>query len=420
MRAVSVMSVVLLLMLPGCATELADETRDESWTGTVTTEGNTTTVVNEAGSVWGGTARLVEEASIGVEVGESAYMLGSVWALWAGADEIYVVDGQIPVVRAYDWDGAHLRDIGAAGQGPGEYVAPSQVFADAAGRLYVQDLSSDRMIVYSRDGEVVDTWTAPEESRLFSDTLTMTLGGEFFARRERWLDPINRVSVEYAQRVGANGAIGEEFPLPAVDFEPAVLTIPIQGREATWGIPYMPYERAEFLPAGAWMVGVPDEYRFEIHQPDGAVTRVRKYWDPVPVSRDEAEWRKRWTTALIRNQVPDFQWNGPEVPGHKPAYDRFVPVFDDRVLVAREGPSRRNDPCDENYEERGSTTEPCYVSDRIWDMFEVEGRYLGEVTFPALRVSRLFMRGDVVLLAVEDEAGTIMVKRYRLVLPGAQ
>jgi hypothetical protein len=197
-----------------------------------------------------------------------------------------------------------------------------------------------------------------------------------------------------------------------------VLTIPIQGRVATWGIPYMPYELAEFLPAGAWIVGVPDAYHFELHHADGTVTRVRKYWEPIPVSADEAAWRKQWTTALVRNQVADFRWNGPEVPGHKPAYDRFVPVFGGRVLVAREGPSRRNDPCDERYEERGATTEPCYASDRIWEMFELEGRYLGRVSFPAARISRLFMRDDVVLLAVEDEAGTISVKRYRLVLPG--
>ena len=39
---------------------------DGTWVGTITTEGNVTTVINEAGSVWGGAATLVEEASIGV------------------------------------------------------------------------------------------------------------------------------------------------------------------------------------------------------------------------------------------------------------------------------------------------------------------------------------------------------------------
>jgi hypothetical protein len=33
-------------------------------------------------------------------------------------------------------------------------------------------------------------------------------------------------------------------------------------------------------------------------------------------------------------------------------------------------------------------------------------------------VSPLFLRGDLCLIATEDEAGTIIVKRYRLVLPG--
>jgi hypothetical protein len=38
-------------------------------------------VINESGSVWGGTARLVEEASIGVEAGNERYMLGNVLSI---------------------------------------------------------------------------------------------------------------------------------------------------------------------------------------------------------------------------------------------------------------------------------------------------------------------------------------------------
>ena len=54
------------LSLAACATQ---EDANGAWVGTTTTEGNVTTVVNESGSVWGGTATLVEEASIGVESG---------------------------------------------------------------------------------------------------------------------------------------------------------------------------------------------------------------------------------------------------------------------------------------------------------------------------------------------------------------
>ena len=51
---------------------------------------------------------------------------------------------------------------------------------------------------------------------------------------------------------------------------------------------------------------------------------------------------------------------------------------------------------------------------------------LGDVEIPSIFYNKRFQKfsptpfliGDMVLAAVEDEAGTIMVKRYRLVLPG--
>ncbi len=52
-----------------CGPQESSPDTNDSWVGTVTTEGNVTTVINESGSLWGGTATLVEEASIGVESG---------------------------------------------------------------------------------------------------------------------------------------------------------------------------------------------------------------------------------------------------------------------------------------------------------------------------------------------------------------
>lgn len=52
--------------------------------------------------MWEGWARLVEDLSIGVESGEDAYMFGRITGLYATADEIFVVDEQIPVVRVFD------------------------------------------------------------------------------------------------------------------------------------------------------------------------------------------------------------------------------------------------------------------------------------------------------------------------------
>ena len=55
LRSIVAVSVVAFLAV-ACGQESATEA-DGAWVGTITTEGNVTTVVNESGSVWGGTGR---------------------------------------------------------------------------------------------------------------------------------------------------------------------------------------------------------------------------------------------------------------------------------------------------------------------------------------------------------------------------
>jgi hypothetical protein len=137
------------------------ERPDASWRGSISTAGTVTTVVNEAGSVWGGTASLVEEASIGVDVGDAAYMLGSVDSVAATSDRIYLLEGNPPVVRVYDMNGLHLFDIGSEGQGPGELAHPMSMVIGADDRVLVRDAGNNRMTVFSLDGELLETWPLP-------------------------------------------------------------------------------------------------------------------------------------------------------------------------------------------------------------------------------------------------------------------
>lgn len=81
------MACVALAACTACAAGDSPED-DTAWVGAITTEGNVTTVVNDWGSVWGGEAMLVEEASIGVGVGPEEYMLGEVASLYATDDSL--------------------------------------------------------------------------------------------------------------------------------------------------------------------------------------------------------------------------------------------------------------------------------------------------------------------------------------------
>ena len=151
--------LILSLLAAGCGAPKSVIQDDTTWVGTITTEGNVTTVVNESGSVWGGTATLVEEMSIGVEQGEDPYMFGLVSSIWATDDWIYVVDSPVPVLRVFNQEGRHVRDIGRRGQGPGEFELPNSVAVTPDGRILVRDgQPGQRTNVYAPDGELLDTW----------------------------------------------------------------------------------------------------------------------------------------------------------------------------------------------------------------------------------------------------------------------
>ena len=122
MRAARWFLIASVFASTACSAERTVAGSDGTWVGTITTEGNVTTVVNDSGSVWGGEVELEETLSIGAEVGGESYLLGQVGAVGAATERIYVLDRQLSVVRAYNMSGTHLFDIGREGQGPGSSI----------------------------------------------------------------------------------------------------------------------------------------------------------------------------------------------------------------------------------------------------------------------------------------------------------
>lgn len=87
LRPIAAVSTVALLVL-ACAPRESPPEAERTWVGTITTEGNVTTVAAESGSVWGETATLVEQASIGVEAGALVLVQGHVPAAAPQAPEL--------------------------------------------------------------------------------------------------------------------------------------------------------------------------------------------------------------------------------------------------------------------------------------------------------------------------------------------
>jgi hypothetical protein len=425
-------SIVSLLAFAaaGCGAYEGVTHSADTWVGTITTEGDVTTVVNESGSIWGGVAALVEEASIGVDAGDDPYMFGSVTGVWATADEIYVVDADVPAVRVYGWDGTWRRDIGREGQGPGEFLRPDRVATLEDGTVLVTE-RPPKITLYTPEGEYLDTWSWTARVFRANQRLVVVDGVPFVDSIEQEGESAADRRTRYGmQAAGPEGKVGGLREFRRLDVPSRTGLTYRDGRLYT-PVPFMPYTVDAMLPSGQVVYGDSEQYRFTLEDASGARTVVERRVDLIPVLPEEREAYERFTTAEIHSRDPGWTWNGSPIPPTKPAFHAFYPAVDGRLLVQRKGegvrlepPGCNDDPKPDDFTGAlGSGDQPgvCWRDRHIWDVFGGDGRYLGELDVPDLPVvADPFLDGDMLLLAIEDEAGTIVVKRYRLVLPGEE
>lgn len=419
MNLVRSTATCLLLAAVACGGAGETATTGTEWSGTVTAEGDVTTVVNQSGSLWGGHVALIEEASIGVEAGEDAYMLGQVSGVAATDEDIYVLDQQVPVLRVYDWSGRHVRDIGAEGSGPGEFRRPDNLVVGPDGLIYVRDYGNNRIMILSPEGAEVGT--LPLEGGFATSTgMVMTLDGTLYNyQRIPSDDPQERLRGLMPRSLAADDSGAPILP-PDFGFESWSLTARTENMSMSTSVPFAPAAVWTVAPSGAVIAGVSEEYRFEIRYPDGRVSRVVKAGDRVAVDPGEADWFRKSTTARIRANVPDWKWNGMEIPAVKPAYQRFYPDYSGRIWVSRPGlGSHVEGECSEDPQPDERTPTPCWGSQATWDVFDEEGRFLGGADIPEIVGSypTMYIRGDTFLAAAADDLGTVLVKRYRLAYP---
>jgi len=422
--------LILTLTLAACGGGELPGTGSQPWQGTTVTEGDVTTVRTESGSTWQGTARLVEELSIGEEISEEPYMLGQIQGVAATDDRIYALDSQVPVVRAYDQGGIHLFDIGRGGQGPGEFEQPAFMGLDRLGNVFV--ISGGEIEVFSSDGDHLDTWGL-EEINAFAWFNTANVGLDstvyFPVILEREGMNPGTWKVGYAEI--NEGADEGTRPLPDFNYEAPVIEMVGRTEEYVTVASISP----AFVPRRAWAIsqhgsivsGSGVDYRFEVHHADGTAMVIEKTWDPVPVENAEGAWYRDLLRADVADADEVSGWDPDSMPpSHKPAFDQFVPDANGRIWVIRAGPGIRLPDCNEDPSEADEfRAEPCWNDSVLIDVFDEQGRYLGPVEAPEefsgltprTIQPRPFIRDDLMITAVEDELGTIQVKRYRLVLP---
>ncbi len=412
--------VLLLLVMSGCSSSSAT---GDGWVHETTDDGLNRTVRTVSGSVWGGTATLVEEASIGVLEGADEYMLGNVASLCAYDGRIYLIDRQVPVIRMYDYDGTFIRNIGREGGGPGEYDSPTSIrVSPADGTLFVRDGRQGRLNVYSADGESIDTWPL-RSGYMTSNQLVVTREGHPYTYIWAFSGDDLASWTSGMARVGPEGVEADTLNVPEFDFEEWTIEARNEDSWMTNTVPFSPTSISVMSPLRMMIGGVSTDYSFQIFHPDGRVTVIEKEWKKIPVESDEQKWYKARAIANFRNMIPGWAWNGREIPNHKPPFEDLLADGDGRVWVRRLGPGIPLEGCDPEPEDSSDfNSKPCWQETFTMDVFDIEGRFLGAVDIPEGLQSypEPYIDGDMFLAVIEGDEGVEYVKRFRLQLPAEE
>ena len=176
-------------------------------------------------------------------------------------------------------------------------------------------------------------------------------------------------------------------------------------------VPFSPRFLWAVHPTGHFLTGLSSDYRIDLVRDDG-VLRIERDYEPVPVSDGERDYWRESTVQMIRYTVPDWTWDGPRIPDHKPIFNGLLTGRDGRIWVwlATEGERVEN----EDHDPENPFSKPVtWRESRRFDVFESDGTYLGVVVPPG-GVSYPVFDGVHVWAVATDELGVQRVVRYRI------
>lgn len=134
--------------------------------------------------------------TIGVEIGDSSYVFGTVMQASAGPEgTTYVLDMQRCLLSVFDERGEIVRTLGGKGGGPGELQLPLDFALLSGGGVAVNDLQAARIFLYDARGDYRDAiegfFPVPpvsiaggDSGLIVGQSHRMSTGGDRFSMRE--------------------------------------------------------------------------------------------------------------------------------------------------------------------------------------------------------------------------------------------
>lgn len=372
--------------LTGCADSGA-----EGWAGTIDTLASGAVVVsNPPEGMWMESDRWIveEDLAIGSTMSQGPELFGGLTGLAVTDDgAIHVLDRQAKELKRFGADGAHEWTAGREGAGPGEFRDPIGLTLGPNGGLWITDAGNARYATYASTGEA-----GPNYTRELGGYALPWRGG--FGTEGRFHEQTVTFSSDGARhsvvRMDSLFEPADTFFFPDHDSEQFVHDSE-EGSIAAM-VPFAPSQQRQWDPRGYLWVAVNDEY---------AITQLDMEGDTVMVIRKPPGERIPVTSEEKEEAVENLEWftrqggrvDPGRIPSEKPVFTSFTVAPDGHVWVRL---TPRQD--EEGYRH---------------DVFDPEGRYLGEVRLPSVFYYAAFSDNTIHTIG-QDSLGAPTVLRWRI------
>jgi len=395
------------LVLSACS----DGPREPEWAGTIADSAGIPVVQNPSEGMWapGAGWTVAEELSIGSMEGDLAYQFGQIGGVDVDADgNVYVADLQAREIRVFDPTGAHLRTLGAPGEGPGELSqAVTGVFV-VGEEVVVPDLGNARVSRFSVSGDFIAS-DLIDLAKGVPLRLDMTAGGRL-AGQYRALNPTDTLAQPSGDPIVTLPLGGQAADTLAV--LPPGQSVQFRGGQARIR-QFDPEPIWDADPDGRLVSGMNSEWRFQVWRPDGTLERVitRPYERKPFTARDQQVFKDALAELMRQQGVPPQAVQGVldqlQFAENYPAFVILAlgPLGSVWVQHIRTGDELVGEEGTFDIQDLGSTD---------WSVFDDRGHYLGVVTFPG-KYQPLRAIGDRFYGIARDELDVQSLKVYRVV-----
>ena len=269
------------------------------------------------------------DLTIGDLEGAEEYLFGWIRGLEFDAyGRIYVADGDVGDVRAFDAQGHHLFRVSGRGGGPGEFrQSPCNITLSQHGRLWIADgdLRWNRYVVDQSGAVAERAVPSPEGYRGRCKRLAFPAVEEFITELVR--DGEGESEEEYVlARLDVSGRLLQSWPVrigrTLEEFGWASVTFRRRGApDATILFP-PPFPRRSVWassPNGGYARAETERFRVEVYGSDGVlITTIERSVPPPPVTAEERRQQEEQLDSLRRQFVPLGGYPDFAVPDTKP------------------------------------------------------------------------------------------------------